>query len=60
MFWVLAIEYDPSDETLEAIRWTYFAVLVFVFALGLWNVVQYLIRMKKWHSYPLVLMYVSC
>lgn len=56
----LAISYDPSDSVLQAIRWSYFSLVCIVFLLGCWNVVQYLMRGKKWHSFPLVLMYVSC
>ena len=48
---------QPSTELLQALRWSYFAVVCIVFLLGCWNVVKYLVIEKRWKAFPLTLMY---
>ena len=50
---------DPSKATLEAIRWTYFAIVLCVFLLGCLNLWKFLIKLGKWRTTPLLLMYIS-
>ena len=50
---------DPSNKLLEAIRWSYLAILCLIFTLGTVNFVIFLLRNGKWRTLPLLLLYIS-
>ena len=49
---------SPSRSLLESLRWTYFSIVLLVFALGCFNIWFFLVKKQKWRTFPLLLMYI--